>query len=270
MRKMSSITLPSGINLHLKVVNNRMLSVTPGHRQYEILDENDKLVGLDYSGEYLISKGSVLQVGNQKYKISEIQRSTTTQGYELYTFRKITTTGTFIVPFLGEDRTYFRWALEFVNAFIGTIDSPDTDHVSILYRFDGSVEFANFEEKLKSREDFVSAKDTDKYHILYTFKLPSKFKVDIDTIIQGKYSEVSEEAKQTILDFHYSDKKKPIGQILFKCPLRRKEMEKELGHEIPSDNELFEMFHTPNEQFHKHFIIQEKDGGSTIQASDFI
>lgn len=270
MRKMTSITLPSGINVHLKVVNTRMLSVTPGHRQYEILDENGKLVGLDYSGEYLISKGSVLQVGNQKYKINEIQRSTTTQGYELYTFRKITTTGTFIVPFLGEDRTYFRWSLEFVNAFIGTADSADTDYVSILYRFNGSVEFANFEEKLKDRADFVSAKDTDKYHILYTFKLPEKFKSDIDIVTQGKYSEVSDEAKTTILDFHYSDRKKPIGQILFKCPIRRKEMEKELGHDIPSDNELFERFHTPNEQFHKHFIIQEKDGGSTTQASDFI
>jgi hypothetical protein len=270
MRKMTSITLPSGINVHMKVVNTRMLTVTPGHRQYEILDENGKLVGLDYSGEYLISKGSVLQVGNQKYKISEIQRSTTTQGYELYTFRKITTTGNFILPFLGEDRNYFRWTSQFTNAFIGTETDADLNFISLLYRFDGSVEFANFEEKLKEREDFVSAKDVDKYHILYTFRLPESAKADIELITQSKYSKVSEEAKEQILDFHYSDRSKPIGQILYKCSLRRKEMEKELRHEIPADNELFEAFSIPNEIFHKHFIIQEKDAGTTTQASDFI
>ena len=276
MRKFTSILLKSGTQVSVNVVNTRLLTVHPIDTEYEILDDRGKLVGLDYEGEYTIEKGSVMTVGKQKYKISEISKNSTSQtkGYALYTFRKITTTSNFIMPLLGHNRMAFRWNLEFTNAFIGDEESHDGSEISILYRFDGSREFAEFEEDLKNREDFVKMSDPDKYQTLYTFKLPEAYAKDIELIMKGKYSEISGRAKARILEFHSSGKDKPLGQILYKCPTRRKKMEEEIKHNIPDTNELFEGYTIDREIFTNTFKIDDGDSGNrdttTAKTSDFI
>ena len=145
MRNLTSLELSDGLKVHIQVINNRKLTITPANPQHELLDENGKLVGLDYGGEYLVSKGTILQVGKQKYKISEIKKSTSTQGYELYTFRKITTTSNFIFPFLGGNRLNWRWNLEFTNAFIGNEESHNGTEIHLMYRFAGTKNYSEFE-----------------------------------------------------------------------------------------------------------------------------
>lgn len=261
MRQMTSLELSNGVRVHLRVINPRMIKVRPVDSTYEILNEDGKLVGLNYDGGYFISEGTILTVGKQKYKINEIIKSKTSpdEGYELYTFRKITATGNFLLPFLGGTRHSFRWNQEFVNAFLGDENAnTDNNEISLLYRFQGTVEYGDFEEGLKQRADFVKITDPDKYTVLYTFKLPEEFKEDIDLILQGKYSQISEKAKTRILQFHSSSKTKPIGQILYRCPLRKAVIEQEIGGKIPLDNELFEMFNVSNEIFKTKYKIECK------------
>lgn len=271
MRNLSSLELESGTKVHIKVISQRMLTVQPLGARHEILDDNGKLVGLNYDGEFFIGKGSVLTVGQQKYKINEIVKdhNSSFQGYELYTFRKITTTGNFILPFLGETRVYFRWNLEYINAFIG-VEGEDTSnqYVYVLYKFSGSQPFTDFESKLKEREDFIEATDPDAYTVMYKFKLPEERRADISRILEGKYSEVSEVGKKMIMEFHKCTKEQPIGQILHKCPARRKQMEKDLGVEIPVTNELYQKFEPEKEIYLTQYAIREHD--TSTPTGDFI
>lgn len=271
MRNLSSFTLSSGTNVHIRVLNTRILSISPVSAQYEILDEDKKLVGLDYNGEYLISKGSVITVGKDKYKISEIKKSSdSATGYELYTFRKVSTTGNFIFPLLGQDRNYWRWRLEFTNAFIGDEVNHDGTELSALYRFGGTKNFSEFEAELLSRPDFIESIDPDKYHTIYKFKLDSKYAEDIKLIMEGKYSQISDRAKERIMEFHTSDKKKPIGQVLYRCEKRKEKIEHDIGQKLPAEVELLDMFNISQEIYKKQFIIPDKDGINNNTPSSFI
>lgn len=269
MRDLTSLELSTGLKVHIQVINNRKLTITPSNAQYELLDENGKLVGLDYGGEYLVSKGSVLQVGKQKYKISEIKKSTSIQGYELYTFRKITTTSNFIFPLLGGNRLNWRWNLEFTNAFIGDEENHDGTEISLLYRFAGTKNFSDFEGGLTDHPTFMESYDPDKFHTLYKFKLPTEYVNDIKLIMAGKYSQISAKAKARIIEFHNSSRMKPIGQVLYRCEQRRKKIENDIGENLPESAELLDMFTIENEIYKKQFIIPDKDGYRAT-TSDFV
>lgn len=267
MRNLSSFELSTGVKIHIEVINNRKLVITPKNAQYELLDENGRLVGLDYSGEYLVSKGSVLQVGKQKYKISEIKKSTSTQGYELYTFRKITTTSNFIFPLLGGNRLNWRWNLEFTNAFIGDESAHDGTEISLLYRFAGTKNFSEFEGGLTAHPTFIDSHDPDKFHTLYRFKIPDGYVEDVKLIMAGKYSQISNKAKARIIEFHSSSRMKPIGQILYRCEQRKKKIEKDVGGPLPDGAELLDKFNLTDEIFKKQFIIPDKDGYRTTECN---
>lgn len=269
MRELASLELDCGIKVHIQVINNRKLTITPVDAQHELLDEEGKLVGLDYGGEYLISKGSILQVGKQKYKISEIKKSTSTDGYELYTFRKITTTSNFLFPLLGGNRYTWRWNLEFTNAFIGDETNHDGTEISLLYRFAGTKNFSDFEAGITNHPTYVEAKDPDKFHTIYKFKLPVDYAEDIKLIMAGKYSQISEKAKARIIEFHNSSRMKPIGQILFRCEQRKKQIEQDVGQKIPDNAELLDVFQLEKEIYKKQFIIPDKDGARTT-TSNFV
>tara|TARA_R100001463_G_scaffold23551_2_gene56405 strand:- start:18006 stop:18818 length:813 start_codon:yes stop_codon:yes gene_type:complete len=269
MRKLSSFTLNSGLDIRMEALSTRLISMYPVATKYEVLDERGKLVGLDYDGEYSVSEGTVLTVGKQKYKISEVKKSSrSTTGYELYTFRKITTTGTFILPFLGKDRSFWRWSLEFVNAFIGDETQSDGSEIHILYRFSGNKSFADFEFALIDLPGYIESVDTDKYHTLYKFKLPEAYKDDIQLIMQGNYSKISNTGKNRIMEFHNSNRTKAIGQILYKSRERREKIERDINSKLPADAELLDMFDVSQEIFKNKFKIVEHNDGEK-RNSDF-
>ena len=74
MRNLTSFETDTGTKIALQALNPRLLSIKPLGAKFEILDDNGKLIGLDYDGEYLISKGSIVQIGSQKYKIDTIEK----------------------------------------------------------------------------------------------------------------------------------------------------------------------------------------------------
>ena len=87
--------------------------------------------------------------------------------------------------------------------------------------------------------------DPDKYHTLYKFKVPETWQNDINLIMEGKYSQISPKAKERIIEFHASNRNKPIGQVLYRCAARRQQMEKDLELEpgtLTEDSELLEIY----------------------------
>ena len=252
-----------GKNVTVRVVTARQLNLTPIYKGGEIYDDEGNLVEIDYGGEYSIKVGETIPVKKHRYKIQKIVKMFTTEGdhvkgYYLHT-TELTKASMFILPFLGFNRSHFRWNSDFMNCFINKEgeeqQKKEVDYVYLWYRYVPSIEMEEFEELIKSNKHFIDFEDVDKYHVLYKFSIPNKFKKDCKKLIKGRYSYISEIAKERILDFHFSSKKRPLGKILYRCEERRKRMEKELEISIPKEVDLHDPFYMDREIFYNKFKI---------------
>lgn len=257
----TQINFPVG-SCTFTVVNPRLIVMTPIIEGIEEI-VNDKIVRLHLGEPNKIEIGQTLKLGKQKYKIQEITKDPqglSGPGFYLHTQVNITKTSNFLLPLLGGTRNDFRWESSFMNSFIGTEDEGDwATKLYLMYRFDGSKAFLDFEDALMQHPWYVGKKDVDGFHTLYIFEFPESIKEEIELIVTGKYSKIKEETKKRILDFHYSNKNRPIGQVLYKDVTRRLQMEKELEGKIPEDNELLDPFHVKDELFFNQFIIADEE-----------
>lgn len=269
------INLKDGVAFCVSVINPRLLLATPAFKEYEVEDEEGNLIGLNCLDQFKINKGESIQFKNQKYKIQTIEKQVSKQGkttgYYLYTHKDLTKTCNFIVPLLGYNRVYWRWSLNFVNAFCGTQMYADYGNsIYMLYRYQGDKIFGEFEQNLQNHPWFSESIDTDHYHVMFKFDIPEEWQEDVDLILKGKYSRISVKLKEKILKFHGSSETRPLGQILSKSPVRRKQLEKELGTSIPKNLDLLDPFKTEEEIFMNYLIIEEtSEEGSEFQESTF-
>lgn len=244
--------------ISMQVINPRVIKIAPVDQKCENVVDNN-IVALCYD-EIQIKKGEVLKIGKQKYRIKSIVKDlqgAQGAGYYLYTHETITKTTSFIMPFLGSNRNSYRYSMNFVNAFVGsdTDDAEYGDYIYLLYRFDGSMAYVKFDEAIRKHPYFENVVEPDLYHTLYKLKLPEKYREDIDLILLGKYSRITTESKQKILNFHLTTQDRPLGEILMRSPNKRIQMEKEFKHPIPEENELLSPFEILKEIYTNDFII---------------
>jgi hypothetical protein len=255
----------------INIVNPRTISISPTRKEYEIRDEESgKLIGLKYCEDVKILEGDTITVGDQKYKIHGFKKHATQKGkginYHLSTNTKLTKTFNFIMPFLGYTKGHFRYNRDFINAFIGTQMYADYGNsIYLLYRFNGTKEFMEFEQEMCGHPWFSEQIDTDQYHVLFKFDIPDAYKEEIDLILDGKYSRLSVESKERILRFHDSTEHSTLGQILSRSKVRKRKLEAELSAEqhkidveLPEDAELLDKFSTKEELFMNYFIIENE------------
>jgi hypothetical protein len=256
-----TITLsdPEKTHLMFQKINERIIIVNPTSTDFETTDTTGNITSIDYNGCYDININHTITLKNtDKYKIKYIEKkSGTLPGYYLYTHTCITKSTTFIMPFLGSVKDQFRRDHEFINCFIGTEDNNDYgDKIYLLYRFSGSLEYTAFESFLTNHPQFEKSIDIDQYQVLYQFKIPEEHKETINILINGKYSTISESAKERILKFNASDSKGTLYQILNKSEERRVELEKELKSTIPKEAEVYSIFDKKDEIFYNNLIIK--------------
>lgn len=258
------LKIKDGSSLCITIQNNRTVSISPLNIGYEIRDSNNKLIGLNCGGDLVIKIGEVFRIDKKAFKILFIEKEESIDkggpAYLLKTHKSITKTSMYIMPFLGFDRSYFRWQQEFVNAFIGT--EKDNDYGSfiyLVYRFNGSIGYADLESKLENHPCYLGHGDPDKYHVIFKFDLPKEYLEDINKILKGKYSTITPKSKEKILYFHSSNKERPLGQILYKSEKRREELEKKLRHAVPKGQELLDIFYVGEEIYKNNYIIQDEN-----------
>jgi hypothetical protein len=155
--------------------------------------------------------------------------------YDLSTAKR-TKSSTFIVPMLGGERRLFFWNKLFMNAFVGIEDKKDC--IVLLYKFSIDPLFLKFEKALQKFKSFSEKIDVDPHHVLFIFNIPDEHIKNYNKLKKGKYSELSENYKFQILEFHNLDVKDQVAQVLWKSDKRRKAMEKKLDAEIDSNSEL--------------------------------
>lgn len=95
----------------------------------------------------------------------------------------------FFMPMLGrKDNEYPR----FRDCFL----SPDNKHIDIYTRVGGNNRNCGYgEEELYNDENFVETFDDsfDNTYATYRFNVPEKWKDDFEKIVDGKFTEVSDE-----------------------------------------------------------------------------
>lgn len=240
--------------LNFSLESQRYFILNPVHADFETKNENGIITNLDYNGCYSIKENSNITINKNKYKIQKITRKS--DGYYLYMHESITKSTTFIMPFLGGIRSYYRYNNEFVNCYIGTeTDGEYGNRIYLLYRYSGDVAYAEFEAKIKNHPYFEDMYDPDKYHSMYIFSIPTDFVDDIYSIISGNYSKITNDSKERILKFNDAKQDGDLEQILYRDLKRKVKIEHDLGCELPKDAELYSKFGIIDEIYTAKYTI---------------
>ena len=198
---------------------------------------DDKIVSLESKDGIIISTGLVAEFSKFMYKINHIKKviQKDTLFYDLSTAKR-TKSSTFIVPMLGGERRLFLWNKLFMNAFVGIEDKKDC--IVLLYKFSMDSLFLKFEKALQKFRSFSEKIDVDPYHVLFIFNIPKEYKKNYNKLKKGKYSEMDDDYKFQILEFHGFDMSSQVAHVLWKSEKRREAMETKLNAEIDIDSEL--------------------------------
>ena len=179
-------------------------------------------------------------------------------GYRLYS-SMLTSSSTFVVPFLGVNRRWFMWDSLFINCFIGTNGDDTRRVIALLYRFSGRAEFLKFESAMCAFRSFVKRYDPDPYHVMFVFDVPKSATKSYEHFVNGKYSEIDDIWKLKILEFHGFDIDGMTGKILFQADSLRREVEERLDVELPPGAELHSIPNLELEVFNPDYYLPEKN-----------
>tara|TARA_R110002012_G_scaffold118547_1_gene267403 strand:- start:302 stop:802 length:501 start_codon:yes stop_codon:yes gene_type:complete len=127
-----------------------------------------------------------------------------------------------------------------VNTYIGAREYPEHDnHIFLLYKFQGTKNFIEYEDYLENNLLFNSKYDPDENHVMFIFNVPKDYQPIYDLYKSGKYSEFFDDYKIQIFKFHgITDSNHKIAKVLFKHPDLREEWEERIGVEIPENQEV--------------------------------
>ena len=251
-------------DLQFTPINGRTVRLTGDLSKCEAEQIQDVIIGLtckfpDCDYEIKIG-GTIRPRAKSPYRINLIRPG---QGalrnnivcYDLSVDR-LTDSSIFVLPFMGMNRKLMMWDTLFVNAFIGTPD--DDECIAILYRFSGEPIFTKFESALCSFRNFRRKVDPDPHHVLFVFDVPEEAKSSYVAFKDGRYSEIDDDWKLRILEFHGFDFDGHTGKILFRDPGLRRDIEEKLDVQLPKDAELHSKPNLDTEIFNPEFYSPSK------------
>jgi hypothetical protein len=225
-------------DLIYKPVNALTIRLSGGTKSLTPHKVNDKIISLEGPDGIITTTDSIMDIKKFKYKINIIEQITQkgVMYYDLSTAKR-TKSSTFILPMLGGERRLFFWNTLLMNTFVGIEDKKDC--IILLYKFSMDPLFLKFEKAVKTFNNFLEKIDIDPYHVLFIFSIPEGHIKNYNKLKQGKYSELDEDYKFDILEFHnFSIKEGQVAQVLWKSSKRRKAMEEILDAKISSESEL--------------------------------
>lgn len=243
--------------LYLRVVDPRTVRLVDT-RFLEEHDESDEIIRLyKQRSKVEITIGSMVYVKNAPHRVNMIVRGMSGGKIVCYDLKSASrnTSSVFVTPLLGYRKEELLFDTNLINAFMSTIEHDRC--IALLYRFSGEKSFLQFESWVKSQPDFMAHYDPDNYHALYVFSVPKIANSTYDLIRNGKYSEIDDLWKLVILGFHGYDRDGKTGQILYKDPRLKKELEAVWGVDL-GDNELHSIPYMDKERFDPQYYLTKK------------
>jgi hypothetical protein len=220
--------------------------ISGGTRSVKPQYEKNKIVSLAMPDNYFITIGDTIRIKEEPYKVNIITKilDGTIITYHLKTAER-SKSSIFILPMLSGNRHLFLYDSHLINAFIGYEDIED--HIILLYRWSEDSLFAKFDLALRKFPTFVRAFDADPQHSVYIFSIPEDHLENFKLFKKGKYSELEDDFKLKILEFHNMGVDSALSKILFKSHERKAELEEKLNAELPEDSELLSIINLENE-----------------------
>jgi hypothetical protein len=259
---MKRTTLKTGTNqfVILTPLNARSVSVSSMRiKPTALLNDNDETVKLIYDKSFILERGSQVSLGKEPFKISYIENAD--PDFLLHA-SKLTKASYFLMPTIGETRSYFMWSKHFVNCFISTESDIYLDHgcdlpcVYLLYRFSKSIQYSNFEKKIQSNELFIGMYDVDPFHVLYVLKIPEHLFDEYEQFMKGKYSKFHVKYKEQILTFHNAPRTSDLYGILWKTRQFREKLETKLTGIVERESDIIKI--DPAAELHDPPLLEEE------------
>lgn len=221
----------------------------------EIRMDDDVIHEIRHSG-MSYAPGRIIPVQDGLFRIEDIQK----KGKYLYHLYSMETSDSsvFIVPMLFKTRASIMWDTYFMNVFLWIEDIP-TMRLHVLLRKGYSESFDTLDRTMKDHEDFVNRLEVDDFSFMYIFNVPMIYEEDFLKYVKGKYSEMSEEYKVKILDFHSMKKTHEIYGILHRTEKRKAKVEKRIGQDLPESAELYHIIDEDRETYKARYRVFRSD-----------
>ena len=232
----------------LSPINALSFKMTGGTRSIKEHTQEDEIIALECSDDEVIALGDVVKVKDRDYKVNIIEKEEH-KGVIIYRLStdKRTKASMFVLPLFRGNRNLYFWNRLFLNCFIKTKENKYC--IALLYRWSADPLFLKFEKAVSKFRDFKKVYDPTDNTIMFVFNIPKDLQKDFKYFIKGKYSKLSPQYKIDILRFHNQAVDSEIGQVLYKDPDRKYEMEEKLGVIFEDDTELLSIINIENETF---------------------
>ena len=229
----------------IEVLDARRIRVSTNCNSINYEEANGELVSVDIEKHLNLTKGNTLKVSINK----------TTHIYTIHTLTKIssnsilistnypTKTKHFILPTLGFNKENFQAETFLEDARL----NKELDTIYLTYRFVKGEVYNAMETFLFKLPNFKKHIDIDTEHVIYEFNIPKEYLSDVKLFMKGKYSSLSTQLKERILTFYGLKKGGITYGILYKEETRRKQLELEIGDEIPKNADLYDIPDKDNE-----------------------
>lgn len=144
----------------------------------------------------------------------------------------------FILPLIFKDKLFLKYDDFIMWAYI----DHKLNYIYLGVKLDDSPEYYTLERNLCKHELFDSQNKESDYLMLFKFNI--NLTEDILTIIAGKYSQISDDSKIKIIEFHKfkQPKNSLVYGVLYRTNSRREELEQLLNVTIEEESELLGEF----------------------------
>jgi len=226
--------------IKIDVFNSRNLVLETNPNIVKIISENNVITQLLFGERFFIQIGDFFPVllkenGVVWYinNISLLNQENHKKIYFKLSCNKLNKTSHWILPLLGNNEEYFKYDDLMLNSYIYCENNfyeafNKEENLFVKYKFLPNND--DFYEKLTSHPQYIHRNRLhNRYEYLYIFKIPGKYQKDVKLILEGCYSQITDDAKKQILRFHHLKKKGATYNILYKEEEYHNKLKKELN-----------------------------------------
>jgi len=238
--KANVIKLSNEKSIKLEAVNGKTLYVDTSSVAFlDIqMDENDDHVkSISIEDKYVFNIGDKysVSVGTLESVYEIVYMVVAKKSKSILLFSSLPNkTSRFLLPVLRKSKDQLMYETYFVNAYIDN----EGKHISLKYRFTGTESYKLFEQTLIINPLFIKHEDCDNYHVMYTFRIPEEFELDVFNFKEGRYSLFSKALRQRILKFYGGEDSAATMQVIRLDEELKKKLEEHLMMKLPEGTEL--------------------------------
>ena len=223
----------------IKKINAKQLRVELNTEYPSIEKIDGNIRKLIFSKEFSIDLYDELDMSNgQIYKVNYIEEES--PGTFILIEALTTKTSRFIFPLLfhiNEIASKYYYRVYFYNAYLYCNNYDNDKYIYVVYRFFDTEDYKQLESTLTKNKNFIKLVDINNGKVLFMFKIPERFEVELELFKQGKFLQYSIEAKNRIDCFYRKVDNVEVDQIAIDVirdnKERRIKLETELGCIIP-------------------------------------